>query len=290
MGAVEVRLMGAGDLASAERASDATFLEGDRASRRVGEPEPEPRSAVQSQRWIERMRFYLDMDPGGCWVAVSDEAVIGFALSQNRERLWYLATYGVLPERQGEGIGRQLIDATLEHAAGRAGIFSSTVHPGATRRYRMAGFSLHPQMRMVGRVDRSRLPAVGGLREGDAGDFEWMDELDRDLRGAGHGPDHGFMQDAFRLVVADRRDGYVYIDDRGRAHLLAAARPETAETLLWEALAASDGDTLVNCITAPNEWAIDVGLEARLDIGQEGYIGVRGLEPPAPYLASGHFL
>ncbi len=284
--------MEADDLRSAERASDATFLDADRETLRVGEPEPQPRSPAAAEKWIERMSFYLAVDPGGCWVATCDGSVIGFAIAQNRERLWYLATFGVLPEYQREGIGRQLIDATLNHGGGRPGIFSSTVHPGATRRYRMACFSLHPQMRMIGRVDRSTLPAVTGLREGHADDFEWMDRLDRELRGGGHGPDHGFMLDNARLVVAAGAygPGYVYIDDRGRAQLLAAARPETARKLLWEALAAADGDTLVNCITTVNEWAIDVGLAARLSIGQEGYIGVRGMRPPTPYLASGHFL
>ncbi|GAA3878578.1 hypothetical protein GCM10023084_34400 [Streptomyces lacrimifluminis] len=38
------------------------------------------------------------------------------------------------------------------------------------------------------------------------------------------------------------------------------------------------------------QWAVDIGLAARLDIGQEGYIAVRGMPAPAPYLASGHFL
>ncbi|MFK8845967.1 hypothetical protein [Streptomyces sp. Ac-502] len=71
---------------------------------------------------------------------------------------------------------------------------------------------------------------------------------------------------------------------------LAAGRADTAQRLLWEALAASDGRILVNCITAPNEWAVDVGLAAGLAIGQEGYIAVRGLPGPAPYLADGRFL
>lgn len=60
--------------------------------------------------------------------------------------------------------------------------------------------------------------------------------------------------------------------------------------MLWEALASSDGDTLVNCITTANHWAVDVGLAARLDIGQEGYLAVRGMTDPVPYLANGHFL
>jgi GNAT superfamily N-acetyltransferase len=191
---------------------------------------------------------------------------------QNRDDLWYLATYGVLSDRQGLGIGKRLLDKALAHAGERPGLFSSTTHPAATRRYRLAGFTLHPQMRMVGVVDRSTLPAVRGLR-----------------RGAGHGADHAFMAERMRLVVAARRRGYVYIDERGRPALLAATDEQTAQALLWEALAASSGETLVNCITTANHWAIDVGLAARLDLGQEGYLA-GGLREPAPYLASGHFL
>uniref|UniRef100_UPI002F90FBC7 GNAT family N-acetyltransferase n=1 Tax=Streptomyces antimycoticus TaxID=68175 RepID=UPI002F90FBC7 len=296
MDAVQVRPMREGDLPSAERASAVTFFAADRDTRRVSDPEPEPRSAVASQQWIDRMRFFLSVDPQGCWVAVDTTAnprtVVGFAVSQNRGDLWYLATYGVLPSHQGQGIGKRLMDTVLNHADGRAGIFSSSVHPGATRRYRLAGFSLHPQMRMVGTVDRSTLPTVNGLREGRVDDIEWMDHLDQDVRIAGHGPDHEYMLNTLRLVVSQDRTkpGYVYVGDHGQASLLAAAHPEVAQRLLWEALASSRGRTLVNCITAPNEWALDIGLTARLDIGQEGYIAVRDMPVPAPYLASGHFL
>lgn len=280
------------DLESAERASAQTFFQGDRLTRRVSEPEIQPRSEADSERWIDRMGFFLSVDPGGCWVAVDGDSVIGVAISQNRDRLWYLATYSVLPDRQGLGIGRGLMDAVLAHSAGRPGMFISTVHPAATRRYRLAGFLLYPLMRMVGTVDRSTLPVVTGLREGAVSDLDWMDRLDLHLRGAGHGPDHEYMVKTLRLVVssANNRPGYVYIDERGQPALLAAAHEETARSLLWEAFAASRRETLVNCITTDNHWAVDVGLAANLDIAQEGYLAVRGLKDPVPYLASGHFL
>lgn len=237
------------------------------------------------------MRYFLEIDPCGCWVAVDGEQIVGFAISQNRDRLWYLATYGVLANRQGHGIGKRLLDAVLTHAGSRPGMFSSTVHPAATRRYRLAGFSLHPQMRMIGTVDRSTLLAVTGLSDGSADDFDWMNRLDHQLRGAGHGADHQYLLTGNRLVVSRAdKPGYVYLDDRGRPILLAAADHRTAANLLWEALAAAQADTLVNCITTANEWAVDVGLAAGLRIGQEGYLAVRNMPTPAPYLASGQFL
>jgi GNAT superfamily N-acetyltransferase len=288
--AIEVRPMRRQDLEAAERTSDRLFLDADRRTRRIGEPEPQLRSPVASAQWIERMGHFLAVDPDGCWVAEDEGAIVGFAISQNRGSVWYLATYGVLTDYQGLGVGKRLLDATLAHAAGRPGLFSSTTHPGATRRYRLAGFTLHPQMRMVGAVDRAGIPAVTGLRQGVSDDIEWMDRLDESLRGAGHGPDHQFMADRMQLIVSKRRRGYLYVDTFARPALLAAADEETGQQLLWETLAATDGETLVNCITTSNHWAIDAGLAARLDLGQVGYLAVRGMPAPAPYLASGHFL
>ncbi|MFE5458925.1 GNAT family N-acetyltransferase [Nocardia sp. NPDC056564] len=290
MDCVAVRPMQADDLPGAERTSAAVFLDSERRDRRVSEPEPEPRSEGAAERWIDRMRYFLGVDPHGCWVAADGAQIVGFAVAQNRDRLWYLATYGVLSSRQGRGIGKRLLDAVLTHADGRQGMFSSSVHPGATRRYRLAGFSLHPQMRMIGTVDRTKLAAVTGLSEGSGDDIDWMNQLDRRLRGAGHGHDHQYLLAGHRLVVSRAGPGYVYLDERGRPALLAAAEQRTAEKLLWEALASARAETLVNCITTANEWAIDVGLAAGLQLGQEGYLAVRGMPTPAPYLASGQFL
>ena len=36
------------------------------------------------------------------------------------------------------------------------GMFAASADPGAVRRYRLAGFDLHPQMMLTGVVDRSR--------------------------------------------------------------------------------------------------------------------------------------
>jgi hypothetical protein len=43
-------------------------------------------------------------------------------------------------------------------------------------------------------------------------------------------------------------------------------------------------------VTAANEWAIDVGLAARLELQQSGYLGLRNMRPPAPYLHHGSLL
>ena len=171
-------------------------------------------------------------------------------------------------------------------------MLSASSDPKATRRYRQAGFSLHPQMFLAGTVDRSALPVIERVREGSSGDIELMDSIDRRARGAAHGPDHEVMLRLWRLLVSDTStgSGYAYLETSGRVALLAATNRRTATRLLWEALASTEGETEIGHVTAANEWAIDVGLEARLDLHQEGYLALRNMKPPAPYLHNGVFL
>ena len=73
--------------------------------------------------------------------------------------MWVLATYVVRPDAQGQGIGKALLAAALHHGRGcLRGMLASSADPKAARRYRQAGFSLHPQMTLSGTVDRSAIP------------------------------------------------------------------------------------------------------------------------------------
>lgn len=292
MGDLIIRPMTADDVEGAERVSDEGFFELDTRVRRVSGPEPARRTAAHRATWIERTRHLVRTDPGGCWVAEDASGVVGIATSLRRETLWCLATYAVLPGHQGRGIGRPLLAAALDH--GRAclrGMLSSSVDARAVRLYHRAGFELHPQMRLSGTVDRSAVPVVDKVRDGSAGDVDLMDSLDRLARGAGHGPDHELMLRTWRLLVSDTSTGrgYAYLDERGPA-LLAASDRRTASRLLWAALAEAPGPVGVAHVTGANQWALDVGFAAGLELHQDGYLGLRGMRPPAPYVHSGALL
>jgi Acetyltransferase (GNAT) domain len=226
-------------------------------------------------------------------VADVDGEMVGFATSCTRELMWILASYAVRPRLQGQGIGKALLAAALYHGRGclRA-MFSSSADPKAVRRYRAAGFSLHPQMHLTGTVDRSAIPVVEKVRDGSMSDFELMDSVDRRVRGAAHGPDHPLLLGLYRLVVSDTStgSGYAFHAADGTPLLLAATNRRTATRLLWECLAATGERALVPHVTAANEWAIDVGLAARLDLVQDGYLALRNMRPPAPYLHHGSLL
>jgi GNAT superfamily N-acetyltransferase len=286
---VLIRPMTVGDVTEAERLSDEAFS-----------PLAEPgmftnRSPEQQAMWRARAEHLLQTDPAGCWVAERDGAMLGFATSYRRDLTWFLGTYAVRPDLQGEGLGRALMDAALTHARGcLRGMLSASRDPKAFRRYRSAGFTMHPQMFLVGRVDRSAIPVVEHVREGNESDFDLLDSLDRQRRDAAHGPDHAVLLSQNRLLVTDRpgRSGYAYLGADGKPAVVCASDRRTATSLLWEAVASApdDADLTIPHITAANEWAIDVGLAARLTVHTAGYLALRGMKPPAPYLHHGALL
>lgn len=262
---------------------------------RANWPAPTLRSEPRAELWRARARHMMHTDPGGCFVAEDTSGLIGGAIALRRDLMWILSTYVVKPGLQGRGVGRQLLRAGLDH--GRSclrGLISASEDQAAVRRYHAAGFAMHPMMLLRGAVAREVLPVVERVREGSAGDIDLMNSVDRQVRDAAHGVDHEWLISNHRLVVVDRAtgSGYAYVEPGGGAHLLAATNRRTATELLWEALAASSPETptAIGHVSAANPWAIDVGMTARMELHIAGYLGVRGMKPPTPYLPSGHFL
>lgn len=290
-----IRPMRATDVPVVERLSAEAFLELDRAGVLPGWPAPVLRSEERAVEWRRRTSHFLSTDPRGCWVAESGGATLGFATSYRRDLSWFLATYAVRPALQGGGIGRPLLEAALSHSAGcLRGMLAASTDPKAVRRYKLAGFDIHPQMMLLGSVDRGVLPVVEHVREGSAADFELMDSIDRRVREAAHGPDHPLMSELYRLIVTDRStgSGYAYLNAAGEPATIAATNRRTAQRLLWEALASSRPETslTIEKVTEVNQWAVDVGVRARMAVHPGGFLAVRGMKPPAPYLPHGSFL
>ena len=278
------------DMPAAERVSADAFHEVDLRLAPRGAPAPERRSPQSSAGWIRRTSRFLDTDPGGSWVGEDDSGIAGFATSVVRERLWILVTFAVRPGSQGHGIGRQLM--TRAEAYGQRcdrGLLAASDDALALRRYHTAGFALHPQMLFEGKADRSAIPAISGIREGTPDDREWMDDLDREVRGAPHGPDHASLADMCRLVVTVERGGYAYTSGGG-TYLLAARDEATARRLLWECLASGEDEFEISHVSSANMWAARVALDARLAMRAEGFLGVRGMAPPVNYIHSGPLL
>ena len=290
-----IRLMRPDDVSLAEQLSLDAYTEAERF-----EPAPfattSPRHApVRATSWIRRTSHLLATDPGGCWIAEEAGEVAGFAVSFRRDLLWVLASYAVRTELQGRGLGRPLLEAAMMHSRGcLRGMLSASSDPKAFRRYRKAGFSLHPQLHLAGVPRLDDAPDLDHVRAGTLGDLDLMDSLDRQRREAAHGADHAVLAELHRLLVIDHRtgSGYVYVHESGSPALLAASNRRTAARLLWAAISSAPaGEPLeIAHVTAANEWAVDVGLDAGLSVSTRGYLALRGMRPPTPYLHHGSLL
>lgn len=283
------------DVAAAEQVTARSFYDLDVRTHRTGWAVPVRRTPERSALWRRRLEHLLKHDAGGCFVAEDSSGVIGVAASLRRETTWMLSTYAVRPGLQGRGVGKQLLDAALGHGRGcLRGMLSASEDPLALRRYHLAGFTLHPMLLMRGPVPRAALPVVERVREGSASDLELMDSVDRRVRDSAHGVDHHYLTATHRLVVADRPtgSGYAYVGAAGGPYLLAATNRRTATDLLWETLAATDPDAPAELdhVTSGNGWAVDVGMAARMELHTYGYLALRGMKPPAPYIPSAHLM
>lgn len=290
-----IRPMRAGDVAEVERVTGLAYHQLDVRTRPRDWPDPSDRDETAAARWRERCLRTLELDPGGCWVAEDDGGLLGAAISSRRELMWLLSGFAVAASAQGTGLGARLLDAALSYGAGcLRGMLASSIDPRAVRRYRLAGFTLHPTMLLWGPVDRALLPVVDFVLEGSAADRDLADSVDRLVRGAAHGPDHETLAALHPMLVVDGSTGrgYAYARADGGVALLAATNERTAQRLLWECLARTDPGRPVEVghVTSAQEWAIDVGMAARLEVHQRGYLALRHMKPPAPYLPSGWHL
>lgn len=282
---VTLRPLREGDLPGLRTSSSAALSD---MRRRLGEPALPPRPSDGRTTGDAIMRHLLQLDPAGAWAAVAGGGVIGAAVAGVRERLWYLAQFHLVPGYQGRGIGRRLLQASLGHGAGAAAkLLHSSLDPQAMRTYQRAGFALEPTLQATGRVRRSAIPAVGGIRFGDSEDFDLASDVDRALRGSAHGPDLELLvRLGNRLLITDggRRRGYALMDTSPR--IVAATDEETARSLLWSALAeCSADDVAVHVLRANQQWAVDVAVRAGLRLAPGGPLCTMGeTGAMAPYL------
>jgi GNAT superfamily N-acetyltransferase len=281
----EIRPMRAGDVAAVYALAVRCF---DDLADRLGLPRDPPHDPAMAHI---RHRHVVGTDPGGCFVAEQDGEVVGAAESIVREGLWGLGLLIVDPRAQSTGVGSELLRRAAAYAAGALRlIILSPPDPRAFRAYRRLGLWPQPCLKAVGTPRGVAAPAA--VRAGTRDDLPLTETVDRAVRGAAHGADVGcLLESGLELLVVPER-GYAVMREGGGLRLLAATDDEAAGDLLRAVLAASAGEVDIEWLSERQRWALDVCLDAGLELRAEaGTVFADGeIGPFRPYLPSGAFL
>lgn len=196
--------------------------------------------------------FCLSDDPRGLWTAEQNGEPVGFAWSWACEDFWFLAQLFVTPGLQSSGIGRMLLQRTLEHADARGATqralitFSfNTVSQGLYIRY---GFlPRFPVYLMSLPRELTSAQAVNQRLESQPLDgsekvVASLSELDRQALGFSRGEHHRLLScepgiQVFGLYDAGRLVGYFYISAGGHIGPLTVASPDLIAPALSAGLA-----------------------------------------------------
>jgi predicted N-acetyltransferase YhbS len=252
-------------------------------------------SAPSTRRfWERRLRHSLRSDPGGSFVTVRDGRVTGVAQAVIRDGVWILSLLTVSPTLGEGGEGRGLVQATLDYYGEcRGGIIIASNDPRALRLYGSSGFALEPTFKASGSVDTTRMPTLSPqIVEIGPAQVDVLAPISRAVRGAAHTHDLAVALTRNASVFALAGSGFVVTMPGRGIWALAARDEEAARMLLWFGLAQLRDEPRVEVgwITARQQWAIDVILDARLSLTAYGAIATRGsLGPMHPYIPSPPF-
>jgi GNAT superfamily N-acetyltransferase len=203
--------------------------------------------------------FSLRDDPDGLWVAEEAGQMLGFAFSWVCGDFWFLAQLFVAPDRQGAGIGNELIARTFEQArkAGAANkalitFAFNTVSQGLYIRHGLyPRFPIYVVSAARQRVkDRLQAVQLGCASIGTAPvDLEKLARIDRAALGVSREKHHKYLIDeniarGVFLNAGDHCVGYAYINADGHIGPLAVLQPENLGAAFATALRlAADGNS-----------------------------------------------
>jgi GNAT superfamily N-acetyltransferase len=214
---------------------------------RLNQPDMQTESAP-----IVRLYGHLrSTDPDRFIVATRGDEIVGFASAVVRERLWFLSMCFVLPEVQGRGVGRTLLERVAPDDAQDTVRATGTdsAQPISNALYASLGIvPREPLLNLIGLPARpdafgalpsgiTPVPLERVAADGHEGLVETVDTLDRETLGVSHPIDHRYLrQEGRRGWLYRGPDGspvaYGYAAEAGRVGPVASRDPELVSPIL----------------------------------------------------------
>ncbi|MGH2710967.1 MAG: GNAT family N-acetyltransferase [Actinomycetota bacterium] len=228
---------------------------------------------------------------GGVFLAEDPEPA-GFSAAIVRDGVWFLSLLWVLPESHGSGIGSALLDEAL--AWGRDSSAFSVVaspYPVAQLIYlRRSMYPLWVQMDLAGEPPAGQSP--DGLEDLLPSDQDWVDQLDREVRGVARPEDHELWQEVAH-GLALRRDGkpvgYIYGARDGKVGPGAVSEPSDLPVLISGAAKVIPAGIRATAAIPSANWTAISEL-VRLGFkptGSNMFMATRPMGDPRRYISSG---
>jgi GNAT superfamily N-acetyltransferase len=216
----------------------------------------------------DQFKIYLELDPDGCFVAMSDDQPVGMVTSTSFGRSGWIGNLIVEPDFRNRGIGRTLVEHAIESLRGKG---ATTVRleadPPGVPLYRKLGFVDEFEscrLRLPGSKDRPTfdVPAVEPMTTGD---LDEVAALDTEIVGPNR---RRFLELKFlaaRLALVRRRNGKIVVsllaspNNQGfRIAPCAALEHEDPRCLINAAISAASGAPVLIGLPALNTEALDM--------------------------------
>jgi GNAT superfamily N-acetyltransferase len=239
----------------------------------------------------ERLPMYRHLVDTGAMFVAEDPHPVGFSGAIVRDGVWFLSQLWVLPERHASGFGSRLLDEALAWGKGaRAFSVLASPHPAAVTLYlRASMYPLWVQYELTG-ADGDRPDPPEGVEPLADADQAWLDDFDREVRGAARPEDHAlFRSEATGLALRRGGEprGYVYVWPGGKVGPAVACEPADTPVLLRAARHLASGPITV-AVPSVN-WSalrelIGLGLAP---LGTNTFLASRPLGDGTRYISSG---
>jgi GNAT superfamily N-acetyltransferase len=229
--------------------------------------------------WERLHRHLLRHDGARCIVAENSGRLIGFTAAWAREDVWFLSALFVLPEWQGRGIGKRLLNLAWGEGYRRRVTITEALQPVSTASYARRGLiPTTPILAFEGEPQSTDPEQL----EPAAPDPDALRFLDHTAYGFDRGVDHLLWTetaDSTTLWLADEGPAaYSYRRPNGAIGPLAGRDETTAAIALRAELARSTGHPVTLAIPGSAAQLAEAALEAGLRMKDPGLLL---LWPPA---------